>query len=81
MEKKINIVQKGLNWKSPNYVEINIKEVRIIAKCVAAAGGVALLCSVFLPGALMIFMGYQMNSGAKETAKEKLLQEGWEMSD
>ena len=27
MEKKINIVQKGLNWKDKNHVEINIKEV------------------------------------------------------
>lgn len=27
MEKRINIVQKGLNWKSRNHVELNIKEV------------------------------------------------------
>lgn len=27
MEKKINIVQKGFNWKSKNHVEIHIKEV------------------------------------------------------
>lgn len=27
MEKKINIVQKGLNWKVKTHVEINIKEV------------------------------------------------------
>lgn len=53
----------------------------LLPKCVMAAGGVALLCSAFLPGALMVFMGYQMNSGAKEAAKEKLLQEGREMSD
>lgn len=53
----------------------------LLPKCVMAAGGVALLCSAFLPGALMVFMGYQMNSGAKDVAKEKLLQEGREMSD
>lgn len=53
----------------------------LLPKCVMAAGSVAILCSAFLPGALMVFMGYQMNSGAKEAAKEKLLQEGREMSD
>lgn len=52
----------------------------LLPKCVMVAGGAALLCSAVLPGALMIFMGYQMNSGAKEAAKEKLLQEGREMS-
>lgn len=53
----------------------------LLPKCVMAAGGLALLCSALLPGALMVFMGYQMNSGAKEAAKEKLLQEGRKMSD
>lgn len=53
----------------------------LLPKCVMAAGGVAILCSAFLPGALMVFMGYQMNNGAKDVAKEKLLQEGREMSD
>lgn len=53
----------------------------LLPKCVMAAGGVAILCSAFLPGALMVFVGYEMNSGAKEAAKGKLLQEGREMSD
>lgn len=52
----------------------------LFPKCVMAAGGVAFLCSAFVPGALMVLMGYHMNSGAKEAAKEKLLQEGQEMS-
>lgn len=53
----------------------------LLPKCVMAAGGVAILCSAFLPGALMVFMGYEMNSGAKAAAKEQLLQEGRELSD
>lgn len=53
----------------------------LLPKCVMAAGGIAILCSAFLPGALMVFMGYQMNSSAGEAAKEKLLQEGRQLSD
>ena len=52
-----------------------------LPKCVMAAGGIALLCSSFIPGALMMLIGYQMNSGAQEAAKERLLQEGREISD
>lgn len=53
----------------------------LLPKCVMAAGGIALLCSSFIPGVLMVFMGYQMNLGAKDAAKDKLLQEGREISD
>lgn len=52
----------------------------LLPKCIMAAGGVAFLCSAFLPGALLVFMGYQMNSGVKEEAKEKMLKEGQKMS-
>ncbi len=53
----------------------------LLPKCVMAAGGIALLCSSFIPGALMVLIGYQMNSGAQEAAKDRLLQEGREISD
>lgn len=53
----------------------------LLPKCVMAAGGIALLCSSFIPGALMVLIGYQMNSGAQDAAKDRLLQEGREISD
>lgn len=52
----------------------------LLPKCVMAAGGVAILCSAFLPGALMLCAGYKMNISAGEAAKEKLLQEGGKMT-